>query len=169
MSKKLTLIAVALLFSATASADFIAVGEPEEGDSWSQAFNESGVGQFDFMAIRMTSTDLFQPVAMRSLGTWTNFDVTPKLSYAEGPATSNKTFGIYFAGAKSDPLEFEFFAFNGEELLEGANVAWSGSSWTITGSSETPTRTSLMIPLPGAVLLGLIGLTTVAWLRRRIS
>ena len=38
------------------------------------------------------------------------------------------TWYINFADPKS-PLEFDFVAFNGAELLESANVSWNGSSW----------------------------------------
>lgn len=169
MTKRVVLIASVLLFAATASADFVAEGDPIEGGSWTQWFQESGVGQFDFMAVRMTSADCFESPTMSSLASgWVNTDATAKRAYAEGPAVTNMTFPIHFAGDRTDPLEFEFFAFNGETLVEAANAAWSGSSWNITLSSATPTRGDLtMVPLPGAALLGLIGLTAIAALKRR--
>jgi hypothetical protein len=68
------------------------------------------------------------------------------------------TWNIKFAGNKSNPLVFDFVAFYGDTLLESARASWSGSKWSITLGNWNPTRDELLVPVPGAVLLGLLGL-----------
>ena len=52
-------LALAIVFLAAGGAmgSLEVVGDPIEGGSWSQGFVESGVGPFDFMAVKMFSAD----------------------------------------------------------------------------------------------------------------
>ena len=176
--KKFMIFNVVLLISLTSSvwANLTTIGDPIEGDSWTQAFNETGVGPFDLVAVQMASSgDLFESPTHRGLPSgWQvieNHPIHPTLATAYGAAKTNMTWTIAFAGPKSNPLEFDFVAFNGDTLLEKANAKWSGSGWIITSGIWTPTLDELMnpqmIPAPGAILLGSIGIGLVGYLRRR--
>jgi hypothetical protein len=166
----------AVLLPVVAMGDFTPVGDPFDGDSWGQAFAESGVGMFDLVSVRMVSSgDYFENPTHRSFNasgwstTYEKSDGTGViLGTATGPAVSSMTWNIWFAGAQSDPVTFDFVAFDGDTLLESARAAWSGSGWTITLGPWEPTRNEL-VPVPGAVLLGALGLGAVASVRRRLG
>jgi len=173
------MLAAALLMAAPAMADLVAVGEPVEGDSWCQAFQESGVGTFDLVAVQMYSADdAFLSPTHRSFnrGSWaTRGEDGPPVTaaWADGPGTTNMTWSICFDETSSEPLTFDFVAFGGETLLESARAAWSGSGWDIrVGHSDPwqPTRAEVeAIPAPGAIVLGLIGLGAIGmWARKRL-
>jgi len=172
--KKYLFFTVIMIFSASAAfGNITPIGGPVEGNSWSQRFAESGVGLFDLVAVRMTSAgDTFESathVNFSVLGWATIYEndpLIPTLATAAGPAITYLEWDINFAGAKSDPLVFDFVAFNGTTLLESAIASWSGSSWTFTTGCWNPTRADV-IPAPGAVLLGSLGVGLVGWLRRR--
>jgi hypothetical protein len=168
---------VFLVFAANgASAGFVAVGTPVDGNSWSQGFIESGVGSFDFMAVEMVSAgDTFVDPAFSSLASgWTQAqNPADTWSYASGTSTTSMTFNIRFEGSSSDPLEFNFYAFGGSTLLEAANAKWNGSSWSISTFSTTLTRSDIVaiVPVPSAAGLGLAmlgALGAIGVCRRRL-
>jgi hypothetical protein len=78
------------------------------------------------------------------------------------------TWSIKFAGAKSNPLVFDFVAFNGETLLERTRASWSGSGWSFATSPLTFTRAQF-VPIPGAVLLGMLGLSVAGVKLRKFA
>jgi len=168
MKKLVALCAgVVLLLANGALADLYAVGEPTEGGSWTQQFNESGVGSYDLVAVRMTSPspDSFESLTFRSFtqSGWSTvyeeLDASGNLvlATATGSDVTNMNFNIWFAGAKTNPLAFDFVAFNGDTRLESVHAVWNGGGWTIGASSWAPERAEL-VPVPAAVLLGLLGM-----------
>lgn len=164
MIKRLIFFTVICLFaSAPALADLAPIGDPVEGGSWAQGFNETGVGNFDLVAVKMISGgDTFESLTHRSLATgWSvvyeNDSTSPTLATATGGPLTSMTWNIWFTGTKSNPLVFDFVAFYGETLLESARATWNGSGWSITTSLWNPTRAEL-IPIPTAVILGVLGL-----------
>jgi hypothetical protein len=165
MRKLIFITVICAFITAPASANLVGVGSPVEGNSWSQAFQETGVGNFDLVAVQMVSAgDTFETLTHSGFNRagWSTVyedDPTyPTLATATGPANSNMTWNIKFAGNKSNPLVFDFVAFYGDTLLESAHASWSGSGWSITLGNWNPTRDELLVPVPGAVLLGLLGL-----------
>jgi len=164
--KRIMFIVVMCAFAAVpAFADLTPIDAPMEGGSWSQGFNETGVGSFDLVAVQMVSPgDSFEHWTHSSFSTggWStvyeNPSALPILATATGPGVTSLTWYIKFAGPSSNPLVFDFVAFRGDVRLESAHASWSGSGWTITGGSWNPTRAEL-VPVPAAVLLGMLGLS----------
>lgn len=174
MKKLITICAIAgfVLAASIANANFTAIGGPLSGESWGQAFNESGVGNFDLVGVKMvTAGDSFETPTHSafSSGGWSllyeNSVPYPTLASASGSPLNNLTWNIKFAGDQSNTFAFDFVAFGGNNLLESAHAVWSGG-WTITAGTWNPSRADL-IPAPGAILLGGIGVSIVGWLRRR--
>ena len=169
-------LAVLLVIAAPSSAGLISVGETIVGTSWSQAFNESGVGNFDLVAVNMVSAgDYFESPTHSGfdVGSWAllyenNTPTTITLASASGPSTTSLTWNIQFAGDSSNSLNFDFVAFNGETIAESVNADWNGG-WTMTTGTWSPSR-SEVVPEPGTLMLlslaGLSGLAMV-WIRRR--
>lgn len=169
-----SLVVVTLLVAANgAVADLSAIGEPVEGNSWSQPFSESGVGSFNFVAVRMTSSgDAFESPAIHTFNRsgWTIGSEDATMANASGPAQTSMNFSIKFAGSTSNQLEFDFVSFNGDLLKDAAHAVWKPGSWAITtftvsksgvdGTGITGWQRSDFeaVPVPAAVLLGMLGL-----------
>jgi len=170
-------IASALLLGLSCSAawaDLSPVGDPQDVGSWGQRFEESGVGNFDLMAIRMTSPapDEFEQPAFRNFtdGTWHTLLNGTTLASATGSSLDWLRFDIVFAPAQSEPLAFDFMAYRGDTKLEYAHAVWNGGGWTITAGapSSAPDRATV-VPVPAALLLGAIGLGLAGWIKRRVG
>jgi len=179
-----TLLAMAvglILTASTATADLVPVGDPVPGGSWFQQFNETGVGNFDLVAVRMTSAgDTFEHSTHYGFDQagwalkYENAPMYPTLASATGPAVTSLTWTIKFAGNNNDnPLAFDFVAFYGDTLLESAHCYWPAdgtphyNDWVITApGSWSPTRAEL-VPVPGAVVLGAVGIGLISWWKRR--
>ncbi|MCK5306521.1 MAG: PEP-CTERM sorting domain-containing protein [Candidatus Omnitrophica bacterium] len=123
MKKLLIIIAAFVLiagFSVQASAIPVAVGDPVEGNSWTQRFYENSVGNYNWVGIwgcpYNTSTNPNGPNVFEAIAQ-TNFDnsgwsgvgpiPTPgSYSYASGPTTSSMAWDIHFTGNMTDGVEF---------------------------------------------------------------
>jgi hypothetical protein len=158
------LIAIVLILalgSSQASAAIQAVGGVLPGNSWGQQFQEYGVGNFDLLAVKITSGPggPFEAPVFSAFSTagWADQPVgvnpAPSLAIASGPSVGNLLFNIEFTGSSSDALAFDFVAFGaGETPLESAHASWNGG-WTITAGSWSPSRSDIAgsIVVPAAV------------------
>src|ERR1035441_8278039 len=95
-----------------AMADITTIGVPQINPSWSQGFNESGVGLFDEVMVAIVSggplevnppSDTFTGF---SLPGWTKCCDSTTLADWRGPAIDNLTWTINFQGAQGSPLQF---------------------------------------------------------------
>ncbi len=160
---------VGMMACAISAMAFVDTGTGIEIGSWAQQFNESGVGAFDTMKFLMLGGYEFEGPGLSGLAAgWTSSLPTGTNSQfvqANGPASTNMNFYVHFAPAKSQPISFYFQALNGTSILETAQADWNGSSWNIYGVANRNLG-SPAVPEPMTVLLGIMGLTSVAGFRR---
>ncbi len=174
MRKLFVFLALAMLVCGPVYANITAIGDPIDGNSWSQRLRESGIGQFDFIAVKMVSDgDTFEDPVLRDFNKagweliYQNDDHLPTLASAAGPAVTSMDFTIKFPGTKTNHFEFDYVAMYGDTILLSQRAVWNGS-WNFSDGNWSPTRAELVaVPAPGALLLGSMGISLVGWLRRR--
>lgn len=165
------------------------VGDPIEGGSWTQNFqqasnevwNSQAVGSFDYFRFDFVSTlgdfGSFEIPGLRSFTSGAGWYAVPshqttKLSDAVGPLRSaTLSFAVRFYGNKTDPLQFHTAIYRQGVLRQSQKAYWSGSAWTFT-DEPLGRHDPGVVPEPGsAVLIGavLTGCSLLAWRRRRQS
>ena len=185
--------AVAIAMGGIAQADPVPIGDPMDGNSWGQEFAEDLVVSLDFMGVHMVSAgDSFESAVFRNFGGsdygggWSDSlagGAMPQFGVATGPTIAASgglsafTFEIWFDGLSSDwsnglrtdPLVFDFVAYNGDVRVDGARASFNGSGWSFTAlPSDSWDREDYesVIPLPSVAGLSGLGLIGIG-LRRR--
>jgi hypothetical protein len=137
LAATLGVLGVALALTLGAATSFAAlhtIGSPSITGSWTQTFNESGVGTFDRVQILAVTGGPFEvPITQSAfnVGGWAQDCSNAIESSASGTANANMNWDITFQGPPANPLSFYFQAYNGATLLETAYASWNGAGFTI--------------------------------------
>jgi len=140
-------------------------GDAVEGNSWSYQVHAGGI-TLDLIAAKIASAgDVFEKPAGRdiSVAGWSAVLDTPKLASWSGPTTSNITGHIYLENDLDKDVTIDFALFYGDKLVwTSREIIVDGSPFGYEGPSQhwLPTRAEV-VPVPGAVLLGMLGLSLV--------
>jgi len=141
----------------------VASPAPVQADTLTQLFIEKNVNPFDTIAI---DSQFLSSVTI-SASNWiegnpiTYDNITYNYVASNSDPVTNLPFTLTFE--VNTPFTFHFASFLGTSVVETAVANWTGSAWQIESSGN-----SLVVPLPGALLLlgaGLARLT--AYARRR--
>jgi len=133
----LTVALLAMFTAGRAVAALHLVGTPHVTGSWTQRFQEDGVGNFDHVQILATTGGPFEtPNAQLNFsdGSWSQTCNDNVLSAAAGDPVTLLQEDVTFQGPQSSPLSFYFQAFSGPTLLQTAFVYWDGGNWHIDNS-----------------------------------
>jgi len=193
MKRLLTVLCMTLIVLVGAHAvfaDLVPVGDPIEGNSWSQQFCEDA-GQYDMICLKMISEgDSFEHSGARAAlsafdnAGWgllfENDSTYPTVASASGPLAGDCPAGIlHFTilfedpNPKSNHFTFEFASYKAGVLNNAATCSWAGG-WGITNHGGSPPESFSLtqcecIPVPGAVLIGLLGLGTAGVKLRKFA
>jgi len=136
-------------------------GDVNVGNSWSFAVAASGI-TYDLAAGKIASADIYESPAARNFSNagWTMVVDNLTLGSWTGPTTSNMNWRMYFTNDLDKDVTIDWALFNGQTQV------WT-SRYTITNGGLTgyeprsqywlPTHAEV-VPVPAAVLLGVLGL-----------
>jgi hypothetical protein len=163
LNNVLALAAAVGFATSTAMATMLPVGEAWEIGSWAQRFRDSNEAAFNRIEISMTTSPAFETPGLSGFSdpSWAITDYIQESpterSYvlAGGLATTSIDFDVLFLGEVADPLVFAFNAYNGQTLIEAAELTWDGATWTVVTTGQT-VRPAPPVPEPGTVVAAVL-------------
>ena len=159
-----------------ALAELVPIGEPGESGSWNQRFREVSSVPIDLIGVRMVSVgSAFKSPAFKDLSdaSWRLALDGGGIASAWGDVLESLEWDLHFEGSLDDPLVFDYYTFVSDELVSAARCSWGGGStrmaWFIDpgGADSIDGDEFVPIPVPGASLLGALGLLTILSVWRR--
>lgn len=171
-------IVVISALAGSAMADLAAVGSAVASGSWYQEFTMVdtpfwiiGNQYFDRMTIgnlkgqSLKSPEIFDAVPTPSQTL--TITGSPTKATVDGANIQTLDFKLHFDGSINDPVSFKarvydkLIVFGKTTYLETgySEAKWDGTAWSIKECSADLDPVGPAVPLPGAVLLGLLGLS----------
>ena len=181
MRHSVILGAMALLALAplTATADMVeytvdgvtmGFGDILEGDSWSFAVTASGFN-YNLVAGKISSADdVYESPDARNFSRagWGMVNDDPTLAAFAGPTTNSMAWRMYFIDEADKNVTIDWALFNGQtRVWTSRYVVTNGVLTGYTPRSTYWLPTAEQVPVPGAVLLGFLGLGAAGWKLRR--
>ena len=166
-------VGITVYTAGLANATLISFGDPVEGNSWWQRFQESEVGSFDTVeTFMMTDGVDFEDPGFKNFSVtgWSGSLINPDYALGTGSSTTFMQWDIGFSTDKSVSFTFDFLAWSdgvGGTLLEAARASWSGIAWNFTtienpaaikyNRSSVPDASILLLLGPALISLGMLG------------
>jgi len=170
--KGILFVSVAFAFmAAPAMADLVMTYDgPYLANSWYANVGASGIGAFDTVAVRITpplpGPDTFESPAIQNISNpnWSMLVDEDHLASFTGPSVGSLNWQLYFDGAlpSSGPFGLDWAFFNSGQLTAWTHwnmgIAGTYTSWFLRPVDGWQPDHSSVVPVPGALLLGLLGL-----------
>jgi hypothetical protein len=162
MFKRIIFIAVMCAFVAAPTfADFTPVGDPVEGESWTQQFY-SEAPAMDHFQMKMLAPDVLNVPTFTWFGVagWSEIYNDGEIAIAEGPRVVGRLyFNLTFEDPQSNAFTFLLQGYDGQKLnsIDDNWIRWA-PGWQIgVPSGWNPDPGRIVVPVPAAVLLGILG------------
>ena len=162
MKKIITIFAVTILALAAAPAVANMTFEGSgDGDSWWIQVN-AGLPPFDLVAAQIASAgDVFESPDARNFSKpgWGMVLDGPTLASFAGPSTNSLSWRMYFANDADKNVTIDWALFNGQtRVWTSRYIITNGALSGYEPMSQYWLPTREQVPVPGAVMLGMLGL-----------
>jgi len=168
----MTGVALAFAMSGPAMANITIIEGPIDADSWYLTVG-AGLPAFDLIGAKIASAgDTFRiPDAATNFNKpgWNMIIDQLTLASLGGPSTTSLNWRIHFANDSDKDVVIDWAVFDGDNRIFTSRQTLTNGQPTVYESNSQywlPDRADL-IPAPGAILLGSIGIGLVGWLKRR--
>ena len=137
-------------------------GDVEVGNSWSFGVSASGIGLYDLVAAKIASAgDTYESPDARNFSQpgWAMVIDDPTLASFSGPATSNMSWRMYLMNDLDKNVTIDWALFNGQtRVWTSRYIITNGALSGYEPMSQYWLPTREQVPVPGAVMLGMLGL-----------